>query len=64
MQVLTQRTSSARRQGGQLGQSLNRLGWLVQVAPANARKPCQVGDDRATQLDEQVVKGKCSVSLG
>ncbi len=54
----------AGRQRCELGQGLRRLRRVVQVAPADAREPGQVGEDRGAQFGQQVVEGKGRVGFG
>lgn len=63
MQVFAQCVRGTCRQRCKLRQRFGRLRWVRQVAPADARKAAQVGDDRGAQLGHQRVEGKARVGF-
>ena len=52
VQMLTRGIGGPCRYGGEQAEGFGRLGRVVEVAPTDARKAGQIGDDRAAQLIE------------
>ena len=63
MLALSQRIGRARRQCGQLDQRLGGLRRVSHEAPADAREPAQVGDDRSAPFGQQFVEGQARVGF-
>jgi len=58
VQILAKGIGGPCRHGDEQADCLSGLGQVVEVAPTNARKAGQIGDDRAAQLIEQIVEGR------
>lgn len=62
-QVFAQRICAARRESSKLRQGFRGLRRPVQIAPAYAGKPPQIGDDLGAQFSQQFVEGELRFGL-